>query len=509
MAVRLPKSIYIHLMKTGGWSVRDALNQMRLNCGEIGRGHDPASLLPLPAKNRPFTFVFIRHPLSWYRSYWAYRMQAAWQVHPKQPITGWQTFGAVLDHECRADDFETWMRNVLAYVPEGFLSRIYRIYTEGVDFVGKIESFQDDFCRALTLAGEKFSPKIIQSLPRRNITSARFTAAATLPKLLAEKVMATESYVIKRWGYNSIPPFVICSAAGKAVQMETDIERHQKMLDRVVKSDFPKPKGLRGRGIVICGGGKKYFPGAWVGIKMLRHLGCTLPIQVWHLGEAEMSRKMKKLLTPLEVRTVDALKLRVKYPARILNGWELKPYAIIHSPYREVLLIDADNVPVRNPEYLFEASQFRQTGAVFWPDRGRLATDRSIWKICGVNYRNEPEFESGQVLIDKARCWKALQIAMHLNEHSDYYYRHMFGDKETFHMAFRRLGQEYAMPNKGVQKLDATICQYDFDGRILFQHRYRAKWRLEAPNKRIKGFKFERQCLAALAELRKLSSVEL
>src|SRR5882757_3015186 len=143
MAVRLPNSIYIHLMKTGGWSVRDMLSRMKLNLGEVGRGHDPACLLPFENGSRPFSFVFIRHPLSWYRSYWAYRMQAAWRVHPNQPITGWQTFGSVLDHECRADDFETWMRNVLAYVPEGFLTRIYRIYTQDVSFTGKVETFQD------------------------------------------------------------------------------------------------------------------------------------------------------------------------------------------------------------------------------------------------------------------------------------------------------------------------------------------------------------------------------
>ena len=205
MAVRLPKSIYIHLMKTGGWSVRDALSRMGLNRGEIGRDHNPASLLPLPPKVRPFTFVFVRHPLSWYRSYWAYRMQAGWRVHARQPITGWQTFGSVLDHECRADDFKTWMHNVLAYVPEGFLTRIYRIYTEGVNYTGRVESFSDDLCRALTLAGETFSPLIIRELPKRNVTSSTCVAVATFSPALAKKVMAVESYVVEKWNYDFIP----------------------------------------------------------------------------------------------------------------------------------------------------------------------------------------------------------------------------------------------------------------------------------------------------------------
>jgi hypothetical protein len=42
------------------------------------------------------------------------------------------------------------------------------------------------------------------------------------------------------------------------------------------------------RGIIICGGGLRYFPCAWVCIKILRHLGCRLPIEPWHLGKRKM-----------------------------------------------------------------------------------------------------------------------------------------------------------------------------------------------------------------------------
>src|SRR4029453_2174085 len=101
----------------------------------------------------------------------------------------------------------------------------------------------------------------------------------------------------------------------------------------------------------------------------------------------------------------------------------------------------ADNVPVRNPEYLFDAEPYRQRGAVFWPDYGRLAPTRAIWRICGVPYRDEPEFESGQILLNKRRCWRALQLTMHMNEHSDFYYNYVYGDKETFHMAWPMVGQ--------------------------------------------------------------------
>jgi hypothetical protein len=212
---------------------------------------------------------------------------------------------------------------------------------------------------------------------------------------------------------------------------------------------------------------------------------------------------MRECLSPLNVEFVNALEIRQTHPVRILNGWELKPYAIIHSSFEELLLLDADNVPVENPEFLFETTEYRKTGAVFWPDYGRLAPTRRIWEICQVGYRDEPEFETGQIVVNKRRCWSALQLAMHYNEYSDFYYQYIHGDKETFHMAFRRLEQVYSMPERGIHKLRYTMCQHDFSGRRIFQHRNMAKWQLLTDNVRVSGFLFEEECRQYLTDLRK------
>ena len=128
-------------------------------------------------------------------------------------------------------------------------------------------------------------------------------------------------------------------------------------------------------------------------------------------------------------------------------GWELKSYAILHSPYREVLLLDADNVPVVNPEFLFTSSEYRATGALFWPDflRGRDKKNMAIWRSFGLHMPNELEFETGQILVDKSRCWRALCLALWMNENSDFFYQYLHGDKETFHLAFRKLKEPYAL----------------------------------------------------------------
>lgn len=278
---------------------------------------------------------------------------------------------------------------------------------------------------------------------------------------------------------------------------------YQQRLDAVAHVKHPYPADrYSGKGVVMCAGGWSYFPGAYVCIRMLRRLGCTLPIQVWHLGPAEITADMRSLLEPFGVETVDAFEIRKHHPCRILSGWEVKPYSIIHSRFAEVLFLDADNVPILNPEFLFKTPQYIRTGAIFFPDRGPTAK-REIWDICRLQYCQEPEVESGQMVIDKRRCWNALRVAMHMNEYSDFYYRWFHGDKETFHFAWRKIGQEYAMPRRPAKTLDnTTVCQHDFTGRVLFQHRCLRKWAIRHQGPLTEGFMYETECRAFIEELR-------
>lgn len=261
--------------------------------------------------------------------------------------------------------------------------------------------------------------------------------------------------------------------------------------------------GFSGRGIVVCGGGQKLFVNAWVCIKILRRLGCTLPIQLWHLGEAEVDDQMRGLMASLAVECVDALQMVKKHPVRILNGWELKPYAITHCPFEEVLLLDSDNVAVLDPTFLFDCKEYLITGAVFWPDYGRLSRTRPAWDICEVPYRDEPEVESGQVLVNKSKIWKALWLTVHYNSYSDFYYAYVHGDKCTFQLAFHRADTPYAMPDRGIHSLSATMCQHDFAGNRIFQHRNMDKWCYDASNRKVDDFYHEDMCRAYIYELQR------
>ncbi len=269
-----------------------------------------------------------------------------------------------------------------------------------------------------------------------------------------------------------------------------------------------------GAGIVIVAGGPRYFTNAWVCLTILRRvLGCRLPIQVWYLGPSELSARMIALLAPFDVECVDALEVRRAHPTRAIGGWECKPFAILYCPFQEVILLDADNVPLVDPAVFLASPQFRRAGAIFWPDLMRRGREHPIWEICRVPYRDEPEFESGQIVVDKARCWKALHLTRHLNDWSDFYYPHLHGDKGTYQMAWRMLDAPFAMPPYPPRQIigyigpddvrsAGVLHQHDFEGRAVFHHRTGAKWSAWGENLRVPGFPFEEQCLEALRDLR-------
>ncbi len=244
----------------------------------------------------------------------------------------------------------------------------------------------------------------------------------------------------------------------------------------------PYPGGYRGRGIVIVGGGR-YFASAYVTARVLRHVGCELPIQLWHLA-GEITPVMRAALKPFDVTCVDADRVARRHPFRFVEGhwwkgWQLKSYAIAHAPFREVLLLDADCYPTKNPEFLFDWPAYREHGAVFWPDLESSAglLPNETWHSFGALPGWRP-IESGQLLINKKTCWAELNLTLWYNAHAHLVYRILWGDKDTFNIAWRRLGTHYAMTQPRCGWDVHTILQYGPDGEVLFQHRCQDKFRL-------------------------------
>ena len=67
--------------------------------------------------------------------------------------------------------------------------------------------------------------------------------------------------------------------------------------------------------------------------------------------------------------------------------------------------MDTDNFPLRDPTYLFDAPQFKEKGAIFWPDYWspgntifNVWNTSLVWELTGLDLVDMFEQEAGQVL---------------------------------------------------------------------------------------------------------------
>lgn len=266
------------------------------------------------------------------------------------------------------------------------------------------------------------------------------------------------------------------------------------------------PQGqFRHRGIAIVSGSTPHMVPTWVTLHMLRRTGSVLRVELWFL-EAELPTK--RLGAALQAK---GAKLCV-FPRGVerLGGFALKAAALLLSGFEEVLLLDSDNMPVRDPALLFDSPLFAASGALLWPDYwdSAAAPDAAgVLALPAGTVLPGGSFESGQMLFNKRRMWRAIQLAAFMNIHSALYYELLTnfmgkGDKETFAFAVMATNGSYALVptpagSAGIMKMHCnkhqthcwqefagnTMVQHDLQGSIMFLHtNFRPKWNLQLPD---------------------------
>jgi FkbM family methyltransferase len=270
------------------------------------------------------------------------------------------------------------------------------------------------------------------------------------------------------------------------------IEYHRELLKAELgrKSEESRIEGNPSRAILIPAGGRCqiydknapqfYFWGAYAAAWVLRSYGCTLPIQFWFLpGEMEEIE-----FCELHARRVAATCHVVDTSGmRCVHGWQIKINAILQSEYQQIIHLDADNIVTRDPSYLFDCEAFQQNAALFWMDNpnvndfhGRIIEDQ--WKRVGSNRRDRiNDIETGQMVIDKIRGAKALQIVKHFADRADYWEGFnggergvWYGDKTSFHMGFKLTETPHHIQPWNRWNAGGFYEHCDSDGNVIFQH---------------------------------------
>jgi len=250
-----------------------------------------------------------------------------------------------------------------------------------------------------------------------------------------------------------------------------DSSNARESFERAAKRSCEKPE-FQGRGIIITAGGP-FVPSAYVGVRLLRRQGVELPIEIWHAGEDEIPDWARRAYAPWGVTLHDVMPFCPDRPLSEMRGWPIKPAALKHSTLREILFLDADCFPLRNLEFLFDSPEYRDTRALFWPDNQfhKMIEGASIWPLTGLDYRGDTEFETGIFLVDKSDCWDELCLGEWLNAHSSFWYNHVLGDKDTFYLAWRKLGRRYFLGPPCVRHRSIVTRHFWSDGQPLVDHR--------------------------------------
>jgi ribosomal protein L11 methylase PrmA len=249
-------------------------------------------------------------------------------------------------------------------------------------------------------------------------------------------------------------------------------DRHIAAFRDMLQRQFEPPKNLSGDGIVICGEGK-FWPGIVVAVKLLRELGCKLPVQVWHNGPIG-----DELNDDEQVKLIDARGFRKSHPARILRGWEIKTYAILHSGLSRVLYLDADAYCVVDPTPMF--SLLDDSRFVFWNDLSKQK-NRVKWDWYGVQPNGTHSVQGGQLLINLKEMWREVVLAHWLNQHSDYYYTHQYGDQDSWKVALATSTKKHTCLGTAIRPSYAKLLILSSKGIPCVVHRTNEKlW----PNKK-------------------------
>ena len=159
MALKVDNKIVIyHVPKTGGVWLAEALRVLGVPFEATKDRHvTPREYAPpgLPK------VAFVRHPLSWYKSYFDYKLH-------NREYCGWSS---QFDKDCQSGTFGEFIERVLEKHP-GFLTKWFKEYMGedwlAVDEIGCQESLSVDCARIMTKYGIPMTEERLTSVPRLN-----------------------------------------------------------------------------------------------------------------------------------------------------------------------------------------------------------------------------------------------------------------------------------------------------------------------------------------------------
>ena len=209
MAFVTEKTLFIHVQKTGGMSVREALYRCaggRESGDAEGERH--FGLPELRARHPGIetgrlSFGFVRHPVDWFISRWAFAVVTGYPVHVQHRGSA----AVIWMASCFSFSFPEFVEKTLDRYPgiatQTMFQKLGLWSDKPVDFIGKTETLQADIRKVLELAGEP-PPPVAMMPPKRNVTEVRWVREAqdAMTQAMRKRIMDAEIKLVERFHYD-------------------------------------------------------------------------------------------------------------------------------------------------------------------------------------------------------------------------------------------------------------------------------------------------------------------
>lgn len=188
-------AVFLHVPKTGGSWVHKVLKESGLSVGSFDHKHADfdrvlANRCELGCRqalrilgeqtiwrsqgpfrlSNGFRFCFVRHPLSWYESYWKFMTGKSWRDWGRENSRPMWHPNSVLNG-LSDDDFNGFMHKVITKRP-GYVSELFAAFTKsGINFIGKCEGMADDLLTVLRHLELPHDEQKIRDFKRVNVSA--------------------------------------------------------------------------------------------------------------------------------------------------------------------------------------------------------------------------------------------------------------------------------------------------------------------------------------------------
>ena len=245
-----------------------------------------------------------------------------------------------------------------------------------------------------------------------------------------------------------------------------------------IVSDFKLPDMTKLKGIIILTYGQA-FEDTLSNIKLFRKTTTHLPIEIFHNNELSNSQIQAFInLNNTKVISLKPILDQFEITSHPSKNYHYKLVALYMTTFQHVLMLDADCIPIRTPDVIFDSKEYKHTGLVMFPDMWKTNPDNPIYAVMNFDCIDELEIESGQLVIDKSKHFHTIYLGLLMMKDQDIWYRWLFGDKDVLKWAARYLDRPMYIERTFMKSIGFTIQGYrcgqsmvhSFKGVLMFYH---------------------------------------